>query len=111
MAVMNYTAREVPYTRIIEHKHFELFGQAVYDIPHTVISREYSTEWKSGMEPYYPVNDDRNNRLYQQYRKLSENEPHVIFGGRLAEYKYYDMAPILEKVLSMEIPTSANLFR
>ena len=110
-AVVNYTDTSVPYTRIIEHKHFESFGQAVYDIPHTVISREYSTEWKSGMEPYYPVNDDRNNRLYQQYRQLSENEPHVIFGGRLAEYKYYDMAPILEKVLSMEIPTSANPFR
>ena len=103
-AVVNYTDTSVAYTRIIEHKHFESFGQAVYDIPHTVISREYSTEWKAGMEPYYPVNDDRNNHLYQQYKNLSENEPHVIFGGRLAEYKYYDMAPIIEKVLNMEIP-------
>lgn len=98
-AVVNYTEAEVPYTRIIEHKHFEMFGQQVYDVPKTVISREYSTEWKPGMEPYYPVNDDRNNRLAEQYRELAATKDNVIFGGRLAEYKYYDMAPIIEKVL------------
>ena len=98
-AVINYTAREVPYTRVIEHKHFESFGQAVYDNPHTVISREYSTEWKDGMEPFYPVNDEKNNSLYLKYKALADAEPNVIFGGRLAEYKYYDMAPIVEKVL------------
>ncbi len=102
-AVVNYTEAQVPYTRIIEHKHFEMFGQQVYDTPHTVISREYSTEWKPGMEPYYPVNNDRNNRLYEQYRQLANREQRVIFGGRLAEYKYYDMAPIVEKVLNMQI--------
>ena len=102
-AVINYTAREVPYTRIIEHKHFESFGQAVYDNPHTVISREYSTEWKDGMEPFYPVNDEKNNSLYLKYKALADAEPNVIFGGRLAEYKYYDMAPIVEKVLKMQI--------
>ena len=102
-AVVNYTEAQVPYTRIIEHKHFEMFGHQVYDTPHTVISREYSTEWKPGMEPYYPVNNDRNNRLYEQYRQLANREQRVIFGGRLAEYKYYDMAPIVEKVLNMQI--------
>ena len=102
-AVVNYTEARVPYTRIIEHKHFEMFGQQVYDVPRTVISREYSTEWKPGMEPYYPVNNDRNNRLYEQYQALALQEKNVIFGGRLAEYKYYDMAPIVEKVLGMEI--------
>ncbi len=98
-AVVNYTEREVPYTRIIEHKHFEMFGQEVYDCHKTVISKEYSTEWVEGMEPYYPVNDERNNNLYQQYKELADKEERVIFGGRLAEYKYYDMAPIIEKVL------------
>lgn len=102
-AVMNYTEAEVPYTRIIEHKHFEMFGQEVYDCPKTVISREYSTEYKPGMEPYYTVNDDRNNALADQYRQLASQERNVIFGGRLAEYKYYDMAPIVEKVLAMEV--------
>ncbi len=102
-AVMNYTEAEVPYTRIIEHKHFEMFGQEVYDCPKTVISREYSTEYKEGMEPYYTVNDDRNNALADQYRALAAQESNVIFGGRLAEYKYYDMAPIVEKVLDMEV--------
>lgn len=95
-AVVNYTDPDVPYTRVIEHKHFEMFGQEVYDCPHTVISREYSTEWKDGMEPYYPVNDEKNNRLYVRYKELAEQEPNVIFGGRLAEYKYYDMAPVME---------------
>ncbi|MBP3779375.1 MAG: UDP-galactopyranose mutase [Prevotella sp.] len=102
-AVMNYTEAEVPYTRIIEHKHFEMFGQEVYDCPKTVISREYSAEYKEGMEPYYTVNDERNNALAEQYRQLSAKENNVIFGGRLAEYKYYDMAPIVEKVLGMDI--------
>lgn len=100
-AVVNYTDREIPYTRIIEHKHFEMFGQDIYNCPKTVISREYSTEWKPGMEPYYPVNDTRNSELYAQYQALAEKEENVIFGGRLAEYKYYDMAPIIEKVLAM----------
>ncbi len=99
-AVVNYTDRETPYTRIIEHKHFESFGQAVYDNPKTVISREYSTEWKDGMEPYYPINDLRNSELYQKYKTLADNEPNVIFGGRLAEYKYYDMAPVIEQLLN-----------
>lgn len=102
-AVMNYTEAEVSYTRIIEHKHFEMFGQEVYDCPKTVISREYSTEYKEGMEPYYTVNDERNNALADQYRTLAAQERNVIFGGRLAEYKYYDMAPIVEKVLGMDI--------
>ena len=100
-AVVNYTEVSVPYTRIIEHKHFDSFGQTVYENPKTVISREYSTEWQEGMEPYYPVNDDKNNQLAQRYRKLASNEPSVIFGGRLAEYKYYDMAPIVEGVMGM----------
>ena len=102
-AVVNYTEAEVPYTRVIEHKHFESFGQAVYDNPKTVISREYSTEWKAGMEPYYPVNDERNNSLAEKYRQLAAETKNVIFGGRLAEYKYYDMAPIVEKVLQQNI--------
>lgn len=99
-AVVNYTDIEVPYTRAIEHKHFEMFGQDVYECPKTVLSWEYSTEWKSGMEPYYPVNDSKNNTLYQQYKELAEKEENVIFGGRLAEYKYYDMAPIIEQVMA-----------
>ena len=99
-AVVNYTARETPYTRVIEHKHFEQFGQAVYANPKTVISREYSTEWGEGMEPFYPVNDEQNMALYQQYKQLADAETKVIFGGRLAEYKYYDMAPVIEKVLA-----------
>ena len=98
-AVVNYTEREVPYTRVIEHKHFEMFGQDVYECPKTVISKEYSTEWKDGMEPYYPVNDKQNSELYAKYKELADKEENVIFGGRLAEYKYYDMAPIIEKVL------------
>ena len=102
-AVVNYTEREVPYTRVIEHKHFEMFGAEVYDCPKTVISKEYSTEWKDGMEPYYPVNDKENTELAAQYKALAEQEQDVIFGGRLAEYKYYDMSPIIEKVLGMEI--------
>lgn len=101
-AVVNYTSHDEPYTRVIEHKHFEMFGQEVYDCPKTVVSEEYSTEYKEGMEPYYPVNDDRNNQLADQYRALAAKEQNVIFGGRLAEYKYYDMAPIVEKVIKMK---------
>ena len=100
-AVVNYTEREVPYTRVIEHKHFEMFGVEVYETPKTVISKEYSTEWKDGMEPYYPVNDKENSELYAQYKNLADQKEDVIFGGRLAEYKYYDMAPIIEKALAM----------
>lgn len=102
-AVVNYTEREVPYTRIIEHKHFEMFGDKVYMNPKTVISREYSTEWKEGMEPYYPVNDEKNTSLYGKYKDLADKETHVIFGGRLAEYKYYDMAPIVEQVFNIDM--------
>jgi UDP-galactopyranose mutase len=102
-AVVNYTSHDVPYTRVIEHKHFESFGQAVYDNPKTVISEEYSTEFKPGMEPYYPVNDDRNNALAEQYRELAKKEENVIFGGRLAEYKYYDMDKVIERALNTEI--------
>lgn len=94
-AVVNYTEREVPYTRIIEHKHFE-FGKQ----PKTVISREYSSEWSEGCEPFYPVNDAKNSALYEQYRERAAQEKGVHFGGRLGRYKYYDMAPIIEKVLS-----------
>ena len=100
-AVVNYTSHDVPYTRVIEHKHFEMFGQEVFDCPKTVISEEYSTEYKEGMEPYYPVNDERNNSLAAQYRQLAENEADVIFGGRLAQYKYYDMAPVIESVMEL----------
>ena len=93
-AVVNYTDREVPYTRIIEHKHFE-FGKQ----EKTVISREFSSEWHQGMEPYYPVNDDKNNTLFEEYRKLAEKEENVIFGGRLGNYKYYDMDKVIEAAL------------
>ena len=102
-AVVNYTEGDVPYTRIIEHKHFESFGPAVYANPKTVVSREYSTEWQDGMEPYYPVNDEKNSRLAGLYRELAATMRNIVFGGRLAEYKYYDMAPIIEQVLGMEI--------
>ena len=95
-AVVNYTAREVPYTRIIEHKHFE-FGQQ----EKTVISREYSSEWKVGMEPYYPVNNDENNALFGEYKKLAEKEERVIFGGRLGNYQYYDMDKVIEAALDL----------
>ena len=95
-AVVNYTSHNEPYTRVIEHKHFERFGQSVYDNAKTVVSEEYSAEYITGMEPYYPVNDERNNALAEQYRALAAKEENVIFGGRLAEYKYYDMAPIIE---------------
>ena len=97
-AVVNYTEREVPYTRIIEHKHFEFGTQ-----PKTVISKEYSSEWKDGSEPFYPVNDERNNSLYLEYKKLVDREKNVLFGGRLAEYKYYDMNVIVEKVINSDL--------
>ena len=100
-AVINYTDRETPYTRIIEHKHFESFGQAVYENPKTVISREFSVEWQPGMEPYYPVNDERNTALYAQYKALADAESKVLFGGRLAEYKYYDMAPTIDQAMKL----------
>lgn len=102
-AVVNFTSRDVPYTRIIEHKHFETFGDAVYSNPHTVISREYPTEWSEGMEPFYPVNDDRNQNLYRRYNEYARTTvSKVIFGGRLAEYRYYDMAPIIAKLLDYD---------
>lgn len=100
-AVVNYTSHNEPYTRVIEHKHFEKFGQEVYDCPKTVVSEEYSTEYKEGLEPYYPVNDDRNNALAEEYRKLAEQEEGVVFGGRLGQYKYFDMAPVIEQVLNI----------
>ena len=100
-AVVNYTSHDVPFTRVIEHKHFEMFGQEIYDCPKTVVSEEYSTEYKEGMEPYYPVNNDRNNLLANKYRELASKETDVIFGGRLAEYKYYDMAPVIEKIMKL----------
>ena len=103
-AVVNYTSASVPYTRTIEHKHFEQFGDDVYRLPTTVVSWEYPAEWEPGREPFYPVNDDANNRLAAQYREMAAAKaPHVIFGGRLAEYRYYDMAPIVENVLNMNI--------
>ncbi len=95
-AVVNYTDAETPYTRIIEHKHFEFGTQ-----PKTVISREYSAEWKKGDEPYYPVNDEKNGALYQQYKALADAEGGVIFGGRLGEYKYYDMDKVIEVALDV----------
>ncbi len=100
-AVMNFTDADVPYTRVIEHKHFEMFGDDVYKCPKTVISREYSTEWKDGMEPYYSVNDDKNMLLYNRYKELADQIPNLVLGGHLAEYKYYDMAPIMEKVMNL----------
>ena len=100
-AVVNYTSHDEPYTRVIEHKHFEMFGDEVYACPKTVVSEEYSTEYKEGMEPYYPVNDERNNSLAEEYRKWAEKEKGVIFGGRLGQYKYYDMAPIIEQVMNL----------
>ena len=100
-AVVNYTDREVPYTRIIEHKHFE-FGKQ----EKTVISREYSAEWKPGVEPYYPVNNDKNNALYEKYKALADTRKDVIFGGRLGQYKYYDM----DKVIIAALDSVKNEF-
>lgn len=100
-AAVNYTSAEVPYTRIIEHKHFEQFGDAVEAVPATVITREYPAEWTPGCEPFYPVNDDRNSALFARYQELAEQEEKVIFGGRLAEYRYYDMAPVIERAFEL----------
>ncbi len=96
VAVVNYTDRETPYTRVIEHKHFEFGTQ-----PKTVVTREYSADWEEGMEPYYPINDARNQELYQKYAALAEKEENVIFGGRLAEYKYYDMDKVIESAFGL----------
>lgn len=101
VAVVNYTDRETPYTRVIEHKHFEFGTQ-----PKTVVTREYSTDWKDGMEPYYPVNDERNSKLYARYAKLAAEEKNTLFGGRLAEYRYYDMDKVIESALAL----TATLF-
>lgn len=109
-AVVNYTSHVVPYTRIIEHKHFEMFNQSVYDCPKTVVSEEYSTEYQHGMEPYYPVNDSRNNDLADQYRQLASQEQGVIFGGRLADYRYYDMAPVIERAMQIIITKSEKIW-
>lgn len=100
-AAVNYTSSEVPFTRIIEHKHFETFGDAVYNNPHTVITREYPAEYKPGDEPFYPVNDSRNQVVYNRYRMLAEQEKNVLFGGRLAEYRYYDMAPVISRAMEL----------
>ena len=101
-AAVNYTDAETPWTRIIEHKWFE-FGkdEEGNDLPKTVISREYSSEWKLGDEPYYPVNDEKNGKLYEEYKKLAEKEENIIFGGRLGEYKYYDMDAVIAAALDM----------
>lgn len=101
VAVVNYTETQPEWTRIIEHKHFETFGDKVYDNPNTVISKEYPTEWHEGIEPFYPVNDARNSEIYEKYAALAANETGVSFGGRLAEYKYYDMAPVIARAMSM----------
>lgn len=101
VAVVNYTQRNPEWTRIIEHKHFESFGDSVYDNPRTVISREYPAEWHEGIEPFYPVNDARNSALYNRYKELADRETRVFFGGRLAEYKYYDMAPAMARAIAM----------
>ena len=101
VAVMNYTDRETPYTRVIEHKHFAFGTQ-----PKTVVTREYSTAWQDGMEPYYPVNDERNGALYAKYETLAKNEKNTLFGGRLAEYRYYDMDKVIESALAL----TATLF-
>lgn len=100
-AVINYTSKEVPYTRVIEHKHFEQFGSSVYECDKTVISEEYSTEYSEGMEPYYPINNEQNNQLADAYRQLAEKEKNVCFGGRLAEYRYYDMAPVIRRAMDL----------
>ncbi len=101
VAVMNYTDAAVPYTRVIEHKHFECLGADVEANPRTVVSREYSTEWRPGMEPYYPVNDEANTRLLAGYQRLAAQERDTIFAGRLAEYRYYDMAPTIARAMSL----------
>lgn len=100
-AVVNYTDDVTPYTRIIEHKHFEYFGADVEKFSKTVISKEYSSEWVEGSEAYYPINDVRNQELFTRYNALSKMEDKVIFGGRLAEYKYYDMDKVIESAICL----------
>lgn len=100
-AVVNYTEREVPYTRVIEHKHFECFGDSIYDHDKTIISKEYSVEWSDGLEPYYPINDEKNNQLYEAYKSLAAESTRYLFGGRLADYKYYDMHHTVEQALKL----------
>ena len=102
-AVVNYTDIEIPYTRIIEHKHFEMFGDDVYSVKSTVISKEFSTEWSPGMEPYYPINDERNTRLFAKYKSMASDTDNVIFGGRLADYRYYDMDVVIWNALNAKI--------
>ena len=99
-AVINYTDSASPYTRIIEHKHFEKFGSDVYSTPITIISKEYSKEWEAGDEPYYPINDEINNAIYQKYKELTLLEKDVVFCGRLAEYRYFDMHQVIENTLN-----------
>ena len=103
VAVVNYTDNETPYTRIIEHKHFEFGTQN-----HTVISREYPLEWKEGMEPYYPINDEKNQKRYEQYAALAAKDSNVIFGGRLGEYRYYDMQDTVKSALKYAEKEFAN---
>ncbi|MCD8022856.1 MAG: UDP-galactopyranose mutase, partial [Lachnospiraceae bacterium] len=100
-AVVNYTEREVPYTRVIEHKHFEPEAELANPKEYSIISREYSAEWHPGMEPYYPVNDEKNNALYARYRELADKEKNVIFGGRLGAYQYYDMDKVIAAALDL----------
>ena len=102
-AVVNYTDAETPYTRIIEHKHFEMFGQEIYQNPQTIVSYEFPTEWSEGAEPFYPINDEANHKRATQYQAMASAQGNVIFGGRLAEYKYYDMAPIVKKALHTHV--------
>jgi UDP-galactopyranose mutase len=100
-AVVNYTDASVPYTRIIEHKHFDVFGEDVYKNPITIISKEFSSEWKTNSEPFYPINDEKNTKLYQQYRDKMNNFSNIILGGRLADYKYYDMDDVIANSLDL----------
>ncbi len=100
-AVVNYTEYEVPYTRIVEHKHFELACQSGKINPKTVITREYPAPWKRGEEPYYPMNDDKNNAVYMKYKELADRQDKVIFGGRLGLYKYFDMHHVIEEALKL----------
>lgn len=101
-SVPDFLDKDTPYTRIVEHKHFEQFGESVYNNPKTVITREYPIEYQPGLfEPYYPVNDEKNNRLCSKYQKLANMEKNVLFGGRLADYKYYNMDEVIEKSLSL----------
>jgi len=99
IAIMNFTDRETPYTRIVEHKHFEMMGDAAQQVPKTIITKEYPAEYSASAEAYYPINNEENNQRYQQYKALAEQEKDVIFGGRLAEYKYYDMDDTIAKAM------------